>query len=148
MFINSCYYYIHHDRVEFLKHHPVEMMQAIGSTTPYNNSHDIRVSKDTNPVYKNDPFFVLKPLNETNQIDEEQKPLKFHGDLTNLNRSNVDPDNFTITRNVQAQISWENGEWFIENKSQLLTTFMVINKKIKISKGDMIVLGNKKFQFE
>lgn len=146
-FITACYFYINYDRINFLREYPIEIINQKDKTKSFSNVGDVEI-KETQHIYSKEPSFLLKALNDENKIDEERKTLKFNGNLNTLNRGNLDPENSTITRKIQAEISYQDGKWFIENKSQMYTTFILVNKKTKIEKGDIIVMGNKKFLFE
>ena len=45
-------------------------------------------------------------------------------------------------------LSFEEGEWFIENRSEMHTTYIRVGEKVKIKSGDIIVLGNREFEFK
>lgn len=71
----------------------------------------------------------------------------FSGEFVTLNRDNTDPGNKTISSDEQARLSCEDGEWFIENPDGLPTTLFRIDGKLKLEDGDIIVLGNRMFEF-
>ena len=81
--------------------------------------------------------------------DEEEKPqnLQFKGESHELSRENLDTENKTITSKVQAVLSFENGQWFIEDKSQQQTTFIHVREKVSLKNGDVILMGNRQFIF-
>jgi hypothetical protein len=148
-FIKACYFYVHKDRLLFLQNKPVKIKAVNANTTiPAILISDSNPGNATLPVFDKEPAFILKHLKDTNEIDSEKKILEFQGKSNFLNRSNLDPDNLTITSKVQAEINYINGQWYLENKSALGTTFILVNKPTKIAKGDIIVLGNKKFFFD
>lgn len=72
----------------------------------------------------------------------------FSGDKVALNRANTEPQNQTITSKTQAIISKEGDKWYIQDESDLLTTFVQAAHKLEIHTGDVILLGNRKFRFE
>ena len=75
-------------------------------------------------------------------------PINYPGEIIALTRANTDANNNTITSKTQAVLTLENGEWFIENKSQLQTTLLRVDRKMKLEDGDVIVLGNRMFKFK
>lgn len=75
------------------------------------------------------------------------EPVSYSGEQVVLNRANTDSNNNSITSREQAVISHENGEWFIENRSELQTTLVRVAGKMKLEDGDVIVLGNRMFEF-
>ena len=92
-------------------------------------------------------FCTLRPIawqGETIQYN----PVTYSGDSIVLNRSNTDPNNNSITSKQQAILTLEDGEWYIENRSELKTTYIRVGEKIKIKSGDIIVLGNREFEFK
>ncbi len=92
-------------------------------------------------------FCTLKPVAWEGE-NVQYKPVTYSGNVIILNRSNTDPNNNTITSREQAVLTCENGEWYIENHSELRTTFIRVNGKIKLKDGDVIVLGNREFEFK
>lgn len=93
-----------------------------------------------------EPTFVLKPVE---RIGEKKvlSDLEYEGSEVALNRANTEPGNESITSQTQAQVSFENGSWYIEDKSELGTTFIKASKKCKLEEGDVILLGNRLFEF-
>lgn len=76
------------------------------------------------------------------------EPVSYSGSSIILNRANTDTNNNSITSREQAVITHENGGWFIENRSDLKTTLLRVDRKIKLEDGDVIVLGNRMFKFK
>ena len=79
---------------------------------------------------------------------ENPEPLHLKGDKHSLNRENLDPDNQTITSKVQAEITCEDGQWYISDKSAQHTTFVYVGGKAAINDGDIILMGNRQFKFK
>ena len=73
--------------------------------------------------------------------------MKYEGDTITLNRANTEPENRTITSKEQAEITFENGRWFLKNCSELNTTYIQVSRKIEIFPDDVIVLGDRRFKF-
>ena len=86
--------------------------------------------------------FVKKEGEPFNDIS-----LRFSGNQIQLNRGNTDPGNQTITSKVQAELSFENDKWYLQDKSVLKTTYIYAGEKKELKPGDIIVLGNKLFEF-
>jgi hypothetical protein len=74
--------------------------------------------------------------------------IEFSGDIIQVNRKNLDENNMTITGKVQAEIELKNGKCFITNKSEMKTTFIQVNEQIELKKGDVILMGDRKFIIE
>lgn len=163
-FITACYYYLQTDRSEFLRQQPPARPDK--PAQPAHPSQSARKPKPgagetisplhrdatpnggTLPAFGKKHGFSLKFLKETDEVDEKRKPLNFPGDFASLNRDNLEPDNFTITSKVQAEIKLVDGQWYIENKSVLKTTYIQVLSPIKLNKGDIIIMGNTRFLFE
>jgi hypothetical protein len=102
-----------------------------------------------NPYMMNmeiEPTFVLKPIKrvgERHDFDEQE----YEGKEVLLNRENTDPENASITSREQATITYTDGRWYIEDKSEQKTTFVQAAKKIELHDGDVILLGNRLFEF-
>lgn len=73
--------------------------------------------------------------------------LSLRGETHDLNRDNLDPNNPTITSKIQATLSFENGQWFIEDKSAQQTTFIHVNSKAVLKEGDVVLMGNRQYIF-
>jgi len=93
----------------------------------------------------NDQKFTLKHLTPDNQVKQS---LDYDGNEVILNRSNTIPNNSTITSNQQAMIFNKDGKWFIADKSNLHTTFIRPGEPVEIKKGDIILLGDSRFEFD
>lgn len=93
------------------------------------------------------PTCTLTPIPwEDEQL--EQTPLKYSGDTIILNRDNTEVDNPSITSLEQAELINEDSKWYILDKSMQQTTFIYAGKKIQIETGDIVVLGNRRFEFK
>lgn len=92
------------------------------------------------------PSFVLKPVKRVNERHELEE-LEFEGQETVLNRDNTEPGNPSITSRRQAVVSQENGHWYIEDASDQKTTFVQAARKTELHDGDIILLGNRLFEF-
>lgn len=93
-----------------------------------------------------EPTFVLKPIKrmEERRDFEEQE---YEGKQVVLNRDNTERNNQSITSRQQAVISNNDGHWYIEDKSEQRTTFVQAAQKIELHDGDIILLGNRLFEF-
>lgn len=94
---------------------------------------------------KNYNRFTLKEL----KLDNEYGcTLEFTGEEIILNRANTIQHNQTITSKEQAYIEFKDGKWFLFDKSNLRTTFISSIEPIEIKKGDIILLGDTRFEFD
>lgn len=92
-------------------------------------------------------FCTLKPIAWEGE-DVNYNPIAYSGDTIILNRANTDANNNSITSREQAILTCVDGEWYIENRSDLRSTFIRVNGKVKLTNGDIIVLGNREFEFK
>lgn len=93
-----------------------------------------------------EPIIVLTPQKRLNE-KKELTGLEYEGKSIVLNRSNTEPENSSITSQTQAVISNIDGHWFIEDKSGQGTTFVRATRNIELKDGDVILLGNRLFEF-
>ena len=92
-------------------------------------------------------FCTLKPIVWDGE-DVNYNPITYSGNTVLLNRANTDANNNSITSREQAVLTYEDGEWYIENRSDLRTTFIRVNGRVRLTSGDIIVLGNREFEFK
>lgn len=78
----------------------------------------------------------------------EPKRLEYQGEQITLNRSNTEPANLSITSKIQAELTYEDGKWFISDKSEYETTYIQVQGKMELKPGDIILLGDRRFKFE
>lgn len=123
-----------------------------------NSQNDDKVSKKTVNIFQQAPRPELRPVEEPPHFtleplareNESACGLEKHTfDVANvvLNRQNTEPGNNSITSQQQAIMTFENGKWYIEDKSFFKTTFIRVTKKTELQEGDIIVLGNREFKF-
>lgn len=92
-------------------------------------------------------FCTLKPLPWKGE-EVTYQPVSYSGTVVSLNRSNTDSNNNTITSKEQAVLVHESDGWYIEDRSELHTTFVRADKRRKLESGDVIALGNRLFEFK
>ena len=97
-------------------------------------------------IPSNETFFTLKRIPWDGEA-VKYEPVSYSGQSNILNRSNTDPNNNSITSREQAVITFENGKWYLVNRSDYKTTFIRADRKLKLEDGDVIVLGNRMFEF-
>lgn len=93
------------------------------------------------------PSCSLTMLPEGNEALDNPKK-EYSGESVVLNRLNTEETNCTITTQQQAGLVYENGEWYIQNLSERQTTYLVLNRKVQLEEGDIVVMGNRRFKFE
>lgn len=116
---------------------------------PSNNPRPVtpNLNATVNPwSQRKNPGFKLRPVpREGEQLKAE---LEFEGVTVDLSRSNLEPSNTTITSKNQALIEYRDGAWFITNKSNMNTTFIRVDGALPIKKGDVLLLGDRLFEFD
>lgn len=107
------------------------------------------VRKTMRPIRKSEKEgeFKLVPISEETGLQEGDE-LVYDGKEVILNRDNTAPENTTITSQEQACLSFENGKWCIEDRSEYKTTFVQASRKIELQQGDLILIGNQLYRFE
>ena len=114
------------------------------------------VSKKTVNIYQQPPkprpveelpHFTLEPIKRDDEMMFNLEKLAFDTAEVVLNRQNTDPENSSITSCQQAIMSFEDGKWYIEDRSSFKTTFIRVTKKTELQEGDIIVLGDRAFKF-
>lgn len=55
--------------------------------------------------------------------------MEYEGKSIILNRENTEVSNRTITSKEQAEIVFEDGHWYLLDRSELRTTFIQANRK-------------------
>lgn len=93
------------------------------------------------------PHCFLTIIPEENENISTEK-LEYEGNSIILNRENTEVSNRTITSKEQAEIVFEDGHWYIVDRSELNTTYIQANRKMEIMPDDIIVLGDRRFKFE
>lgn len=92
-------------------------------------------------------FCTLRPIAWKGE-GVEHGPMSYSGDTIALNRANTDPNNHTITSKEQAVLIREGDSWYIEDRSEQHTTLVRVSRRLKLEDGDVIVLGNRMFEFK
>lgn len=93
-----------------------------------------------------EPTFVLKPLKRAGERHEPEE-REYEGDSVVLNRANTEENNPSITSREQAVIARHDGHWTIEDRSEQRTTFVQAAHRHELHDGDIILLGNRLFEF-
>ena len=92
------------------------------------------------------PQFTLTLIpDEGEQTDSVT--MEYEGETVVLNRANTEKTNHTITSKEQAVLRNEDGKWFLENRSEMCTTYFEANRRIELQADDIIMLGDRRFKF-
>lgn len=133
-----------------------EVSDAKGKATTSPFTNNSRRLKNTNTTI--DPFrketnseqvtAVLTPLPRDNEKAAEPVSIVFLDAPIPLNRAMLEVGNNTITSKVQAEIEYVNGAWYLIDRSEKETTFVLAKTPVMLQKGDVILMGNRKFRFD
>lgn len=96
--------------------------------------------------YALEPTFTLTPVRRMNERGELET-IEYEGNEVALNRANTEEHNPTISSSQQAVVTRVDGHWGIEDKSGQRTTFVQAAQRIPLHEGDIILLGNRLFEF-
>lgn len=122
-------------------HRPTRMASAGAPSNKFKGT--------VNPYMMNleaDPWFSLRPIKKMGERHELQE-REYDGKEVVLNRGNTEEENPSITSRQQAVVTNVEGHWYIEDKSEQKTTFVQAAKPIELHDGDIILLGNRLFEF-
>ena len=115
------------------------------SPSPSQSEPDGKLRATINP-YNQARFETIEfiPVVREGQSQQESNSFKSNQAKVSLNRENLDPDNPTITRGVQAELSFVDGEWKIIDKSST-GTFLRVTDAYSLKNGDQILMGDRIF---
>ena len=80
--------------------------------------------------------------------EKEVRAIPIKGETVNLNRDFLDPENTSISRKGHASLQFKDGSWYVDNVTELKTTFIQVNRPHKLSDGDIILLGDSLYKFK
>lgn len=121
------------------------------SASIQNNSQKPKVGKFSGTV---NPYvqrmleigFTLCPIKKENERHDPEE-LSFSGEEVILNRGNLEQNNMSITSRTQATVTNEDGKFYIIDGSDFKTTFVQAKNKTEIHDGDIILMGDRMFEF-
>ncbi len=90
----------------------------------------------------------LSKLTVMESFDNSVSDILLNADKIVLKREDVDASNQSIDETAHVQMELENGEWYISNLSKMNNTYVLVNRKMKLEKGDIVVIGNRRYIFQ
>lgn len=120
----------------FVVSHPDRALM-FGTIDPFRKEEEV-VSK----------IAYLTPVMREGEPVAEAIPITAPDHKVKVNRTVLEPENNTITSKVQAIFECINGIWYLVDQSEQQTTFVLANQPTALKKGDIILMGNRKFIFE
>lgn len=109
--------------------------------------HQLRTPKVKEVEPELPPHCSLKPVAREDEDATKLMKQEFESAEVVLNRQNTDPENFTITSQQQALLVYENGKWFIEDRSAYKSTYVRASRRIELQDGDVVAMGDREFEF-
>jgi hypothetical protein len=108
---------------------------------------EFKKGRTVNPYNKEkEVTCFLKP--KARKGEQEIPKIKLIGNSIILNRENLEQTNNTITSKIQAIVSFNEGKWYVEDKSEQKTTFKQVKGAVDLQKGDIILMGDRLFEFD
>ena len=119
-------------------------------------AQDVKDAKKTVNPYANlqhrqptaEAYCAIEPVPDSPAEAGRLKKFEFDKQQVVLRRENTEPGNSSITSKEQAVLTFENGAWYVEDKSAFQTTFVRAGRKLQLQDGDIILLGDRKFVFK
>jgi hypothetical protein len=82
-------------------------------------------------------------------VDENKNAEQaYEGEKISLNRTNLAPENSSISSKEHAMFTHKDGKWILEDKSSNGATFIQVKGKVAVESGSLIILGDKVFRVE
>lgn len=82
-------------------------------------------------------------------IEERSQSVKeFNGAEVSVNRDNLDAGNMSISGQEHASFVFEDGKWYLNDKSSNGATFIQVNGKVELTEGSKILMGNRIYTFQ
>lgn len=112
----------------------------------------VEMEKETSPsaplVFNEDeiPYCTLRPVQLPGEKVMREEVYE-EGAEVMLSRENTVPYDMSIDDELQACLFFAEGHWWIEDRSRDNTTFVHAGAGIKLEPGDIIRMGNRKFEF-
>lgn len=93
------------------------------------------------------PHCSLQPVPHENEPAAKMVKQEYSSAEVVLNRQNTEPDNFTITSQQQALLTFEDGKWYIEDRSAFKSTYIRVTRRTELHDGDIVSMGDRDFEF-
>lgn len=92
------------------------------------------------------PFCTLRPISLPNEREMPEEVYEEGAEIY-LSRENTVPHDNSIDNEEQACLFYSDGHWFIEDRSRDNSTYVHAGAGIKLESGDIIKMGDRKFEF-
>jgi hypothetical protein len=122
------------------------------TTTPYKKLPERKMVSNTIDPFRrdaaNEVLASFQPIARDAEPPMDPITVVFSDKPIQLNRAVLESDNNTITGKVQAELAFRDGAWYLVDRSEQETTFIRASGPVKLQKGDVILMGNRKFIFD
>jgi len=125
---------------------PKNSKEQMKKDKPSNSDKGVEELRGTINPWNQPKYETIEFVPASREGQNDSQTISFKSDVTKtpLNRQNLDPDNPTITRKVQAELSFSDGKWKIEDKSKI-GTFIKVSGEHTLKEGDQILMGDRIF---
>lgn len=120
-----------------------EVVIPVPQPVPPANDHGKTVVRRAAVSEKGFALAALSPDDE-----QEVRKIPLTGPSVNLNRDLLDAGNTSISRKGHAVLTFRDGAWWIENVSDLQTTFVRVNQPVKLAEGDVFMIGDSLYRLK
>lgn len=133
---------------------PISDLKRKSTTSPFSEQQKrLKVTNTTIDPFRKDQaqeqiHAMLTPLSRDGEQSIDPIKIIYLDAPVPLNRAMLEPSNNTITSKVQAELEYVNGAWYLVNRSEKETTFILAKSPVMLQKGDIILMGNRKFRFD
>lgn len=136
---------------------PIEEPLAVkprgkSTTSPFRKKPERKMVSATIDPFRRDAanelLATFQPISRESELPMDPITFIYTDKPISLNRSVLEADNNTITGKVQAELEFRDGAWYLVDRSEQETTFVRATGPVKLQKGDVILMGNRKFKFD
>ena len=116
----------------------------------FNMPNSSNFPKDDKVTKKFGQFDMENESKMSFELIEESsgQAYKFQGEKIIINRSNIDPNNMSISSREHAIFENESGKWYIHDVSTNGSTFRQLVEEVRLENQTKLIIGNKVFRFE
>ncbi len=132
----------------------VPSQSVLKKTIPLGGRSHSSHEKSVGSVEQEQQARKVRPFNETIRIDDVHAPAvtkKIFPDtaLFRLRPLDMDvPESFAFGTDTNASFEYDDGQWYIADGSGTDSTFVCASRRIALEKGDVVVIGGRRYRFE
>lgn len=145
--INSCPKCGHYPLIEDNK--IVTCPNCEYSTAQKNSEQNSRTNKkNSEPTQKFSDIHLPGDNNFSLTNIKTNQKLEFDQEEVIINRSSLESDSSSISREKHAVVTQVNGQWYIEDHSTHQATYVQVIGKVPLVPGTVILIGNQFYKFD